>query len=636
MATALSLSFAGPVRAAEVATEPFISEIHYDNSGADSGEAIEIEAPVGFDLTGWQIVLYNGTGGAAYGTTTLSGVVPAAGVVVQNYPANGIQNGAPDGVALVNAAGAVTEFLTLRGHLRRHRRPRDGHLRRGHRRRRGRRHRGHRVAAEDRRHLAGPGREQLRHAATPLPRTPIPTRNPSSAAPSRSTTRSPRCRAPARPPALAGTRVTVEGVVTADHRTGGYNGIYVQTAGSGGDRPVAAGTASDAIFVFLPTGTAPAVAIGDRVRVSGTANEFNGFTQLSIAAKSDVQICAHGAPLPAPVPLSLPLGDEARESAEGMLVAPVGAYTVSDVYNTNRFGEIILAAGNAPARVPTDVARPGTPEAAQVKAANKLGRILLDDGKTTNLSAAGLAPPYLSKDDPVRVGDTVESFGPAVLGFSFNEWRLQPTTPVDAATPAVVAHRRSRTPTRAPPRRSTSAATSRLASFNVLNYFVHFGGEARGADDAAALAKQQAKIVSAITALDADVIALMEIENSVRFNAEDPQQALKTLVGALNAVDGAGTWDYVRSPAELPAAAQQDFITTAIIFKPAKVTPEGRGAVDQRRDGVVQRPRADRADVHLGHHHLHRGGEPLQVQERLDPAERRQRRQRRRPGPVQR
>src|SRR5690349_7177017 len=92
VATALSLSFTGPVRAAAAADGPFISEIHYDNAGTDSGEAIEVEAPVGFDLTGWKVVLYNGNGGVSYNTATLSGAVPAAGVVVQNYPVDGIQN----------------------------------------------------------------------------------------------------------------------------------------------------------------------------------------------------------------------------------------------------------------------------------------------------------------------------------------------------------------------------------------------------------------------------------------------------------------------------------------------------------------------------------------------------------------
>lgn len=94
------------------------TEIHYDNVDVDVGEAIEIEGPAGTDLTGWQIVLYNGNGGAAYRTDNLSGVIPttcgARGVVVQPYPSNGIQNGSPDGFALINGS-TVVEFLSYEG-----------------------------------------------------------------------------------------------------------------------------------------------------------------------------------------------------------------------------------------------------------------------------------------------------------------------------------------------------------------------------------------------------------------------------------------------------------------------------------------------------------------------------------------
>jgi DNA/RNA endonuclease G (NUC1) len=96
-----------------------ISEFHYDNTGTDSGEAIEVSAPAGTDLTGWSIVLYNGLNGASYDTDALSTPVPATcgtrGVVVLNYPSNGIQNGAPDGLALVDGSGAVIEFLSYEG-----------------------------------------------------------------------------------------------------------------------------------------------------------------------------------------------------------------------------------------------------------------------------------------------------------------------------------------------------------------------------------------------------------------------------------------------------------------------------------------------------------------------------------------
>ncbi|HEY6179682.1 MAG TPA: Ig-like domain-containing protein, partial [Kofleriaceae bacterium] len=95
------------------------AEIHYDNTGTDTGEAIEISGPAGADVTGWTIVLYNGNGGASYNTQSLSGTIPATcdtrGVIVINYPTNGIQNGSPDGMALVDASGAVVEYLSYEG-----------------------------------------------------------------------------------------------------------------------------------------------------------------------------------------------------------------------------------------------------------------------------------------------------------------------------------------------------------------------------------------------------------------------------------------------------------------------------------------------------------------------------------------
>jgi DNA/RNA endonuclease G (NUC1) len=97
------------------------SEIHYDNTGTDAGEAIEIEGPAGTDLTGWSVVLYDGTPRTAYDTRVLSGTIPAScdgrGVIALTYATNGIQNGSPDGFALVNAAGQVVEFLSYEGTL---------------------------------------------------------------------------------------------------------------------------------------------------------------------------------------------------------------------------------------------------------------------------------------------------------------------------------------------------------------------------------------------------------------------------------------------------------------------------------------------------------------------------------------
>jgi endonuclease G len=97
------------------------SEIHYDNFGGDVNEGIEIEGIAGTDVTGWSVVLYNGTDGKVYDSRTLAGTIPAScdgrGVVALLYPENGIQNGAPDAVALVDAAGRVLEFISYEGTL---------------------------------------------------------------------------------------------------------------------------------------------------------------------------------------------------------------------------------------------------------------------------------------------------------------------------------------------------------------------------------------------------------------------------------------------------------------------------------------------------------------------------------------
>ncbi len=98
----------------------FINEFHYDNIGADVGEFIEIAAPSGFDLSNWSIVLYNGSTGAAYRTIDLTGLSLTGavnGFGFLSVAAPGLQNGSPDGIALVNSAGSVVEFLSYEGTL---------------------------------------------------------------------------------------------------------------------------------------------------------------------------------------------------------------------------------------------------------------------------------------------------------------------------------------------------------------------------------------------------------------------------------------------------------------------------------------------------------------------------------------
>ncbi|MDJ0710959.1 MAG: lamin tail domain-containing protein [Woeseiaceae bacterium] len=97
----------------------FINEIHYDNDGADTGEAIEIAAVAGTDLAGCRLVLYNGSNGTTYNTVNLSGLIvdQQGGFGTASFAISGIQNGSPDGVALVDASDNVLEFISYEGPL---------------------------------------------------------------------------------------------------------------------------------------------------------------------------------------------------------------------------------------------------------------------------------------------------------------------------------------------------------------------------------------------------------------------------------------------------------------------------------------------------------------------------------------
>lgn len=96
----------------------FINEIHYDNTGTDTGEAVEIAGPAGTDLTGWKIQPYNGNGGAPYTPVgNFSGVIPNLynGYGTVSVLISGLQNGSPDGIALIDNSDNVIQFLSYEG-----------------------------------------------------------------------------------------------------------------------------------------------------------------------------------------------------------------------------------------------------------------------------------------------------------------------------------------------------------------------------------------------------------------------------------------------------------------------------------------------------------------------------------------
>ncbi|MFC1589406.1 VPLPA-CTERM sorting domain-containing protein [Pseudomonadota bacterium] len=90
----------------------FINEIHYENSGADIGEAVELFAEVSTDFSGWSLLFYNGAGGAVYETIDLSSFGVSTGAIFINPPS--FQNGV-DGIALVDNTSTVLQFLSYEG-----------------------------------------------------------------------------------------------------------------------------------------------------------------------------------------------------------------------------------------------------------------------------------------------------------------------------------------------------------------------------------------------------------------------------------------------------------------------------------------------------------------------------------------
>ena len=148
------------------------------------------------------------------------------------------------------------------------------------------------------------------------------------------------------------------------------------------------------------------------------------------------------------------------------------------------------------------------------------------------------------------------------------------------------------------------------------------GSGPRGAATDASLTRQEAKLVHTINALDASVIALEEMENSIKLPGEtNRDEALAYLVGLLNDAAGPTKWKYVKSPSEATnagAVAEQDVIRTAFIYQPAPGHPGRPVGHPVRHDPVRQRPRAAGPGVQgrrrAQQRRVRRRRQPLQVQ----------------------
>lgn len=671
----LPASAARPVAAfTQAPATVWINEFHYDNSGTDAGEAVEVAGPAGTDLTGWTVVLYNGSGGATYDTDALTGTIQEQqngfGTVSVTYPSNGLQNGAPDGIALVNGT-VVVQFLSYEGSFAATNGPamgltstdigvsQSGAGGTGNSLRltgTGSTYQDFTWAAEAAATFAAPNTGQTfdgpdsapavvssvpaagatgiaidstisitfseavnvtdpwfditcslsdSHDATVTggptaftldPTTPFansescsvtveadavadqdandpPNLMAADAQFTFSTVAADPCAGAYLPipqiqgsgasSPLLGSGRTTEGVVTALFP--GLRGFALRDPAGDGDI-----LTSDGIFVFRgPAYATSTPAVGDSLRLTGRVTEFQNQTQLDNLV--EILTCGTAA-VPTSTPISLPEtvnGD--LERYEGMVVSIAQTLTAQQNFFQGRFGQVTLAAGGR-LDTPTDQFAAATAARLALADENQRRLIVLDDAN----SAQNPNPiPYIGADDTLRAGDITTGLtglldeGAINSNSAIRDYRIQPTQPVT--------FERVNDRTAAP---EDVGGWLQVASFNVLNYFNGdgLGGgfpTERGADTAVEFERQRDKIIAAIVALDADVVGLMEIEN----DGSGPASALADLVDGLNDATSPGTFALIADPAT-GVAKPEEPIKTALIYRPAAVTPVGASRSD--------------------------------------------------------
>jgi predicted extracellular nuclease len=332
---------------------------------------------------------------------------------------------------------------------------------------------------------------------------------------------------------LLGQTVTVEGVVTA--RSGGKSGgWFVQDAGDGDD------ASSDAIFV-VDAAAAAAIEPGDRVRVRGTVGEPAGRTTIE---QAQVQRLGRG-PLPS---LSLADAPQDWERLEGMALRFDAPVLLADSGDLGKRQRILVSVGERLWQ-PAERAAPGSDAARAAMANNARRQLWLETSGPTPAWPEGLAQ--------ARSGSRLDAVS-GVLDQADAGYRLQL-----GSTPTLQATARPQPP--------QVPGNLRVAALNLENLFNGDGKGGgfptpRGARTPAELSAQLAKHVGTLNGLDADVVALMELEN----DGYGRHSSIATLVDALNA--GGANWRYV----DAGKGPGDNAIRVGLIYRSDRVRTQGK------------------------------------------------------------
>ena len=138
---------------------------------------------------------------------------------------------------------------------------------------------------------------------------------------------------------IAGTAVIVEGVVVGDHEgpSPALRGFFVQEEDADADSDPAT---SEGIFVF--NGDLDSVSVGQLVSVTGTVAEFDGLTELTSAATT-VLGDAESMPTPATIQFPVDGHHRPRGRSRACSVTLPQEMVISEYFNYDRFGEVVVA-----------------------------------------------------------------------------------------------------------------------------------------------------------------------------------------------------------------------------------------------------------------------------------------------------
>ncbi|CCK76907.1 hypothetical protein OLEAN_C27310 [Oleispira antarctica RB-8] len=394
--------------------------------------------------------------------------------------------------------------------------------------------------------------------------------------------------------------VVVEGIVTLD-KSKEYQGFWLQQDDSFRSVSNASSRtsqrASTGIFIYHKRAT---IKRGQRIRLLAQVAEYHGLTELKRVKA--LTVCASNVTLPSASLLNLPITSLAElEALEGMRVRINQNLVVSDLfgagYGLGNYGQFAISSRLhfQPSELENAQRIRFVKEHEQInsqiksrKNIKKLDYLLVDDGYSVR------SPKFIpfpnnkgfSADNPLRIGDKLKKIS-AILHSYGEHYILIPES--QAGDIIINTQPRPKRP------KISVQANIVVASMNVENYFngsplshskrnVGFP-TTRGAKSYQHFVMQTQKLVAALATMNADVVALMELEN----DGYGEHSAIADLTRALNKqfsidqqyryiVSKLGESDekdsgYKTGPLYKKNLLGQDEISVGILYRSSKVEP---------------------------------------------------------------